>query len=388
MKPPRQQQTNNHERSEPVLLANMNYVTPDNQIISSRRDMTGSDSTLEGVTWHDVDVIMRNARKGSREKSLSCHGFQLVSSHDHEDIVSSSSSSSAADLKTIDYFDQNQVVEKYYPLCEELVKKILEQQESGNGSSSITTTRPFIVKAFDHNVRSTVPTKKKNKDDEEGQVKTRALKNSTGGTIQQPVAVVHGDYTRISAPKRIKDLAMPPKTNDVLKGHLGRSEKGTSLLDPIVAQEAVDGKRRFALINVWRNIQGDKPVRQYPLACVDAATVKFGDLRTFQIHYSDRIGENYFACHNIDDDDNGPGHEWWYYPEMTMEEALLIKQWDSLGDLAKGLDRDHIQGSISTMSLHSSFLDVSMNLDETQWERESIEVRCVVIWDVHDENDK
>jgi hypothetical protein len=363
---------NNHK-------ANMKYVTPETRIICSRRDTTGSDSTLEGATWHGVDVIMRNARvppssssssvlSSHEGKTLSRHGFQLVSS-DVSDF-------------NIDYFDQNQVVEQYYPICEDLVAKILEQNNDDNRVSF----RPcFIVKAFDHNVRSAVPTTKKDENEDENK---RQLKNSTGGTIQQPVAVVHGDYTRISAPRRVKDLAMAPKTNDVLRGRLGTHKEqqeqqqeedsmSPSLLDPIVAQEAVDGKRRFALINVWRNIQRDKPVRQYPLACVDAATVNFADLRTFQIHYSDRIGENYFACHD-------PRHEWWYYPEMTIGEALLIKQWDSFGDLAKGLDRDHEQGNISTMSLHSSFLDTALNLEKSEWERESIEVRCVVIWNVQE----
>lgn len=333
----------------------MNYVTPDTCLIQSRRDTTGSDSTLEGATWDSVDVTIGNARTVRPEKQLECNGFQLVSSPVSE--------------LDLNFFDQSQVVERYYPLCEALVRKIcLQEEEEENAAAT-----PLIVKAFDHNVRST-------KQD-------RSLENSTGGTIQQPVAVVHGDYTRISAPKRVEALAQPPKTNDVFKGRLFDSPKG-SVLDPVIAKEAVDGKRRFALINVWRNIQRDKPVRQYPLACVDAATAHFSDLRTFQIHYSDRIGENYFACHD-------PRHEWWYYPEMIMDEALLIKQWDSIGDLAQGLEKDK-EGGIGTMSLHSSLLDVSVwsgdddddehdKMDGVK-ERESIEVRCVVIWNHHPDN--
>lgn len=380
----------------------MNYVTPETRLIRSRRDTSGSDSTLEGATWYDVDVTMRNARTREEDqqepKTLSRHGFQLVSLT-CSDVMSELQQGHEHEL---DYFDQNQVVEQYYPICEALVRNILtmqqEQHKENDGKdASSTSNRPFLVKAFDHNVRSAVPSSTTTRKQQR-----KHIKNSTGGTVQQPVAVVHGDYTRTSAPKRIQDLAMPPKTNDVLRGRLGGGGRGggqddennMSLLDPLVAQEAVEGKRRYALINVWRNIQRDKiPVRQYPLACVDAASVRFDDLRTFQIHYSDRIGENYFACHDA-------RHEWWYYPDMTTEEALLIKQWDSFGDLAKGFDRDHYhrhchhdddadgQGNVvhgvSTMSLHSSFLDTARNLDESEWERESIEVRCVVIWNVHD----
>jgi hypothetical protein len=80
---------------------------------------------------------------------------------------------------------------------------------------------------------------------------------------------------------------------------------------------------RFALINVWRNI-ADEPVATHALALCDAQTVTPGDLSVFELHYADRVGENYFSK-------QAPGHEWYYYPAMTRDEALLIKQWDSAG---------------------------------------------------------
>ena len=46
------------------------------------------------------------------------------------------------------------------------------------------------------------------------------------------------------------------------------------------------------------------------------------DLVVFEIHYADRIGENYFAKH-------ADAHRWYFYPALTRDEALLIKQWDS-----------------------------------------------------------
>ena len=42
----------------------------------------------------------------------------------------------------------------------------------------------------------------------------------------------------------------------------------------------------------------------------------------FEIHYADRVGQNYFAAHH-------PDHAWNYFPALTRDEALLIKQWDS-----------------------------------------------------------
>ena len=317
------------------IPAKMNYVTAETQIISSRRDLTGSDSTLNGVEWSAAECRIGNAR--GRGFSLNANGFEL-----RQDQL-------AAD---IDFFDHDDVVNKYYPSCEKLVTQALlaaRQNGAKNGA------KEFSVRAFDHNVRSTKSSE-------------REIKNSGGGgTVQTPVAVVHGDYTRVSAPRRITDLALPPKQNDSMRGRLGDGK--TSLLDPSEAAEAVEGKKRYALVNVWRNIRRYEPVRQYPLACVDAATTNFNEMRTFQIHYSDRVGENYFAAHN-------KKHKWWYFPEMISDEAMLIKQWDSSGSIAKGMDTDK---EMATFALHSSLFDASAPADSV--DRESIEVRCVVIWE-------
>ena len=70
----------------------------------------------------------------------------------------------------------------------------------------------------------------------------------------------------------------------------------SSLLDPDLVQDALSGKRRYAFINVWRNIQAE-PVKSCPLACVDAANNHMKDLLVFQIVYSDRVGENCKLVH-------------------------------------------------------------------------------------------
>ena len=111
-----------------------------------------------------------------------------------------------------------------------------------------------------------------------------------------------------------------PRITTIREVQQGRKNKAILITNPKQVENAVVGKRRFALVNVWRNIQKDKVVNQYPLACVDAESTCFDHLRTFQIHYADRIGENYFVCHN-------ENHKWWYYPQMSNDEALLIKQW-------------------------------------------------------------
>ena len=130
---------------------------------------------------------------------------------------------------------------------------------------------------------------------------------------------------------------------------------------------------RFAIINVWRNI-ADEPVATHPLALCDAQSVQPEDLVVFEIHYEDRVGENYFAKH-------AQRHRWYYYPEVTRDEVLLIKQWDSAGTLARSegkLADGEGGGGPCTFSFHSAFRDPTTPPDAP--DRWSIEVRCAVLY--------
>ena len=67
---------------------------------------------------------------------------------------------------------------------------------------------------------------------------------------------------------------------------------------------------------------------------------------------------------------------------MTRDEALLIKQWDSAGGLARsrGAHADTPDGHAPcTFSFHSAFEDPLTPPDAP--ERWSIEVRCVTLYD-------
>ena len=119
------------------------------------------------------------------------------------------------------------------------------------------------------------------------------------------------------------------------------------------------------------------------------------DLLTFEIRYADRTGENYFARFN-------ERHRWSIFPRMTREEVMLILQWDSAGAIARGA----AEGGPATFSLHSAVgappahtatchphamaLPLISLISRTQVTdprsppdavRESIEVRCVVVFD-------
>ena len=95
----------------------------------------------------------------------------------------------------------------------------------------------------------------------------------------------------------------------------------------------------------------------------------------FEIHYAERIGENYFAKY-------AERHDGFFYPALTRDEALLIKQWDSAGSLAHTLGREGDEAHDAnpcTFSFHSAFEDPATPPDAP--DRWSIEVRCAVLYD-------
>ena len=299
-----------------------------NGAVLTRRDADGSDGGTQGMVLAPSVVHVSNARLAAQHCTLEKNGFELLP----RPLIGAA----------IDFFDHTQVITRYYADCAQLV-------------ANFTGARAF---AFDHNVRS-------------AQGKKSAQRIKGGQQVQGPAQVVHGDYTLTSAPQRLRDLTRPPGINDTVGVAMAA---GQSLIPPAVAAQALEHGGRFAIINVWRNI-ADEPVATYPLALCDGQTVVPEDLVVFEIHYQDRIGENYFALH-------APRHRWHYYPHMTRDEALLIKQWDSAGTLAGSTGRlgDAANSETPcTFSFHTAFEDPATPADAP--DRWSIEVRCMVIYD-------
>lgn len=300
-----------------------------NGAVLTKRDADGSDYETVGLTLEKVASPIINGRMMTGQNALTyaANGFELLD----------------APLRgsELDFFDHKDIVTRYYEQCAQLVTRH-------------TGAHAF---AFDHNVRS-ASGKHTNKQVAGGQ------------PVQAPIHVVHGDYTLASAPQRVRDLSRQPTVNDTLRETL---RDGEPLLSKTMAEAALSGGR-FAIVNVWRNI-APQPVAVRPLALCDGRSVAIEDLVVFEIHYEDRVGENYFAKHT-------KAHRWYYFPQMTRAEALLIKQWDSHGVLAQsnGTKGD---GSVTTapctFSFHSAFKDPESPSEAP--DRWSIEVRCMVIYD-------
>ncbi len=171
------------------------------------------------------------------------------------------------------------------------------------------------VFVFDHTLRSDSATLR-------GQHATR-----------EPATVIHNDYTDASARKRLIDLLPDGEAQRRLQ-------------------------HRFAIVNVWRSIRGT--VWNSPLACCNATSLAPGDLIASERRAHDRIGELELVSWN-------PAHRWYYYPEMTAAEALLIKTFDSADD------------GRARRTIHSAFENPLAPADAPP--RESIESRMLVFFD-------
>ena len=148
-----------------------------------------------------------------------------------------------------------------------------------------------------------------------------------------PASRIHVDYTEKSGPQRVKDF-------------LGEAE---------AARLAAKGAR-IVQVNVWRPIHG--PVQRSPLALADASTINPDDLIATDQVFPDRVGEIYHLAYD-------PGQRWYYAPEMTRDEVLLIKGWDSLDD-GRARSTPHTAFELPGQSASAP-------------PRESIEIRTLVV---------
>ncbi len=149
--------------------------------------------------------------------------------------------------------------------------------------------------------------------------------------IRGPVRSVHNDYTERSAPKRVHEI-LPDEADDLLT-------------------------RRFGIIQVWRTTAAK--VESEPLAMCDGRTIPEVGFVSNQRRYRDRTAETYHITHH-------PDHQWYYSPEMTRNEAIIFKVFDS--DASAG----------TRFTAHTGFADPTTKPDAAP--RQSIEMRALVFY--------
>ena len=155
----------------------------------------------------------------------------------------------------------------------------------------------------------------------------------TATNARPPVKGVHNDYTETSAPRRLRDI-------------LGDAEAERRM------------QKRWAIIQVWRPIR--KPVQIDPLAICDARTIPEEGFILLERRYRHRTAYVYHIAHHS-------SHVWYYFPNMTRDEALVFKVFDS----------DASQPARFTA--HTAFDDPNTPADANP--RESIETRTFAFFD-------
>ncbi len=149
--------------------------------------------------------------------------------------------------------------------------------------------------------------------------------------IREPTAIIHNDYTPRSGPQRVRDI-MKDEAEELLQ-------------------------KPFAIINVWRPI---RPVESFPLTVCDAQTVNPETLVAAERRAKNRIGELYMVRFDSE-------QRWIYFPDMTANEVLLIKTYDSRED------------GRSRWCIHTALDDQDAKPDSAP--RESIETRVFAFFD-------
>jgi hypothetical protein len=151
--------------------------------------------------------------------------------------------------------------------------------------------------------------------------------------VRPTVHGVHNDYTERSAPRRLREI-------------VGDAEAERRL------------KKRWAIVQVWRPIRGT--VLAEPLGICDGRTIPHAGFIRVERRYKDRTGEVYHIAHN-------PAHQWYYFPRMERDEALVFKVFDSDA------------GQPSRFTAHSAFDDPGTPAGAPP--RESIETRTFAFFD-------
>ncbi len=148
-----------------------------------------------------------------------------------------------------------------------------------------------------------------------------------------PVKGVHNDYTETSAPRRLREIVGD-------------------------AQAERRFSKRWAIIQVWRPIRGKVLID--PLGICDGRSIPQKGFIRVERRYKDRTGEVYHIAYN-------PAHEWYYFPQMERDEALVFKVFDS------------DTGKPSRFTAHSAFDDPATPAGAPP--RESIETRTFAFFD-------
>lgn len=211
-----------------------------------------------------------------------------------------------------DFDDADQVEKIYYPEIEDLLAKLLGTEE-------------IIV--FGHIHRTDDPGATQERTESEAPL-DRTRSGPAGGA--------HVDFDEESIKTYVAEFA-------------GDKDKTDQLL-----------KKRVVNVNIWR---GTRKVERMPLALCDGSTARRDQMIPVDMvnavgpYATTKVGLNL---------QYSPDHRWYYYPEMTPDEVLVFKTYDS-------------DGSVVQRTPHSAIVDPTSAADAPP--RHSIEIRALCFLD-------
>lgn len=278
--------------------------------------------------WSKVDVDQTSFQQSERKRSVANIRDALKSTKFGVDVSGFDVFDSPSKEETFE--DEKTIRDGYYAEVEALLRE------------RIPGIKKVVI--FDHTIRKRTKT-----------------------SPRQPVQQLHVDQTPGAAEVRVR----------------------RHIRDAAEADELVKG--RYQIINVWRPI--GHPATDFPLAVVDWRTTKPEDLISVDLLYPTRD--------DGDDDDRGKeilpdkstiestkgyevkgetyavapsdDHKFYYAKDMTPDEVMLIKCFDSRSQNQPGGSQ-----GLAGLTPHTAFVDPDTPADAKG--RQSIEVRCLVFY--------
>ena len=271
----------------------------------------GARRRMSALTQNSVEKNVRNGRE-LEHASIHTNGFEL---HAHRSAVA-------------DWYDDSEIAATYYDEITSLVKSVTGAVHTFSNNHLRRESEPEVG----------------------GNGPLAKLMAQSRGALQ----AAHNDFTETYGEGIIKTIASGGTPHTQTFG-LTRP-----MLEAGLTEEELRGYRML-VINTWRPVI-DTPLKRFPLGLADRRTVSHDCLQSSLIGRvptgQPRGGlETYSARHD-------PSHQWYYFPDMTRDEVLLWKGFDSAEVPAQP-------------TLHSAF--DHPNTPANAPERVSVEVRVLCL---------
>ena len=143
---------------------------------------------------------------------------------------------------------------------------------------------------------------------------------------------------------------------------------------PLAVAERAAAASRYAVVAAWRYLGPADKCRASHLAVLDHRSLREADLLPLSLFANGCRGENYRLSASAGDEAMAR-HRWYYYPDMTREEALMFAVYDS----------DHPAKDTTfaetpmPVCIHGAIPDPNPPKDEPP--RRSMDIRFLLVWD-------